>query len=158
MPYNSTTHAVEARLPLHVVNCLIALLNTHARVGSPVERTFLPTSCVYGITITRHSDGSRVAFSALWGICHAAIAAGHSGAPLHRRWCARGRPLCQWQILRTARLSASERAMHASDGDLHAPALQSMSTAGCTVRSTQPCLRSSSHRQTRHSSALAQRV
>jgi len=83
MPYNSTTHAVEARLPLHVVNCLIALLNTHARVGSPVERTFLPTSCVYGITITRHSDGSRVAFSALWGICHAATAAGHSGAPLH---------------------------------------------------------------------------
>ena len=42
MPYNSSTHAMEARhLPLHVMKHACKLRNTQAYVGSLVQLTFL---------------------------------------------------------------------------------------------------------------------
>ena len=41
VPYNSRAHAMEARLPQHVLRHACTLRNTHTCVGSLVELTFL---------------------------------------------------------------------------------------------------------------------
>ena len=41
MPDNTSTHAIEARLPLHVLKHACTLRNMHAHVGSLVSLTFL---------------------------------------------------------------------------------------------------------------------
>jgi len=41
MLYNSSTHAMKARLPLHVLKYTCTLQNTHVCLGSLVELTFL---------------------------------------------------------------------------------------------------------------------